>query len=484
MASRAFNQPQAVQLDSASGRRTMLEHLASLTTVLVSERLEEFSIRLGDALLRISEQSVRPAEAKLGFNGFNHLRTKRTLFVAETVAALGAQLAQQLRLLERDGKAEPQPDDLDLSLVTFDEMENKVVLGNIAQSLEQGIAESLDALGLRLAALLDRPELAAPHNPFRPQVFVEAVYHGWRQVDPEAESHKVMLRLLGPELFLPLDAILKELNGALVERGILPDLTDAYRRKRARTRVGVPEGRVRHADQPNYHKVRDWLLSGVKKAKASKEGEQEDLNVPDLFAPGEGNGGWSPNTISVKVGPRLFGYLSSMQEKLNALEAAQAAAGLAQIPTRASTLRQVHRHVPPGTLTQLDENTIELLARIFDRLLCLQEIPAPARGLIGKLQLPLLKAALSDKAFFIKDDHPARQLVDKLVSSSRALDPGKVDEDPLYRMIEKIVERVQKEFSHQLGLFNDVAAELDAFLAEEDDAAASVTVLAGPIAAA
>src|SRR5690606_14354770 len=218
MGSRAFNQPQTAQLDSASGRRAMLEHLASLASVLVSERLEEFSTRLGDALLRRSEQSVRPAEAELSFNGFNYLRTKRTLFAAETVAALGAQLAQQMRQLERDGKAEPQSEDLDLSLVTFDEMENKVLLGNIAQSLEQGIAESLDARSLRLTALLDRPELAAPHNPFRPQVFVEAVYHGWRQVDPDAESHKIMLRLLGPELFLPLDAILKELNGALVER--------------------------------------------------------------------------------------------------------------------------------------------------------------------------------------------------------------------------------------------------------------------------
>ena len=483
MASRAFNQPQTLQLTSASGRRAMLENLASLASVLVSERLEDFSIRLGDALLSMSEQTVRPAEASLSFNGFNYLRTKRSLFLSEVIAALGAQLAQQIQLLEKDGKAEARRDDLDLSLVTFDEMENKVLLSNIGQTLEHGIAETLDALGLRLAALLDRPELAAAQNPFRSQVFLEAVYHGWRQIDPEAESHKVMLRLLGPELFLPLDAILKELNGALVEQGILPDLANAYRRKKARTRVGMPEARSLEAD-PHYNKVRDWLLSGMKKSKADKDGEPEDLNVPDLFAPAGADGNWSPNTISAKVGPRLFGYLASMQVKLNALEAAQAAAGLSQIPSSASTLRQVRRHVPPGSLTQLDENTIELLARIFDHLFSQPDIPMPVRGLIGKLQLPLLKAALSDKKFFIKDDHPARQLVDKLVSSGMVLDQDKACDDPLYRMIEKIVERVQKEFDQQIGLFNDAAAELDAFLAEDENPAASQSMLADPIAAA
>jgi hypothetical protein len=472
------------QTISASKRTTILQSLVSVASLLSTEQLESFTFRLSDALLQLSEHSVRPAEAELSFNAFNLLRTERALFQSSVSAYLNTVLAKGVRLLETGGKPDPAQHDPDLTLVTFEEMENRVLLGNIGQALERDITEPLNALTLRMGWLLGREEMIAEENPFRPQIFVQALYEGWCKIDPVVESRRVVLRLLGPDLFLPLASILQELNAALVERSILPDLTDAYRLKKSDNKFGLPPPKVAKRDESRYDKVREWLLSS-RKDKSGGGGSvssggsgDEDLNVPDLFAGGAGEK-WSANTISVKVGPRLFGYLATLQTQIDALEAS---GQLADVPPDASTLRQVKQHVPPGTLTQIDENTIELLARIFDFLFSEKDIPAGMKKLIGQLQIPLLKAALIDKKFFIKEDHPARILIDKLAKSSMAWDQQKGREDPLYMMIEQIVGKVQKEFDQQMGLFTDVVSNLESFLAQEEKSSASA--LAEPIAEA
>ena len=463
---------------STSARSTILRNLVSLVSVLATRELENFSDRLSDALLLLSEQSVRPAEASASFNAFNHLRLHASQFQHTAAACLDEWLLRESRLLEKNQGASKEQADADLSLVTFEEMENKVLIGNISQSLETDIAEPLGALNLRLASLVGKEELSTAENPFRPQVFLHAVYEAWCKVDREVESHQIVLRLLGPELFLPLESILRELNESLIEDGILPDLTEAYRRKKAQNKIGSPPPKVRGGDTARYNKVRDLLLSGGRKNAGSHE-SGEDLNLPDLFAPATEGGGWHANTISVKVGPRLFGYLTSLQQQIDKLEAS---GQILDVPQSASTLRQVKEHVPAGALTQIDENTIELLAKIFDFVFLDKALPDDMKRLLGQLQIPMLKAALIDKKFFVKDDHPARIFIDKLAQSSLAWDAQKGREDPLYKMVEQIVERVQKEFDQQMSLFADAAANLDAFLEEEEKA--SRNILTEPIAEA
>src|SRR3546814_13761969 len=54
---------------------------------------------------------------------------------------------------------------------------------------------------------------------------------------------------------------------------------------------------------------------------------------------------------------------------------------------------------------------------------------APGAALILRLQLPLLRVALQDRAFFVRGHHPARQLLHP-VAESAAKWPDKDDYDP------------------------------------------------------
>lgn len=463
---------------SASSRNALFQNLASLVSVLSAEGLEDFSEKLAQALLHLSEQSVKPTEADASFNGFNYLRKNFSLFQRAFVEQLDEILAREIRLIEQGRFGAATQENADLSLVTFEEMENKVLLGNVAQSIELAFGDTMSALNLRLGWLLGRDETTTAENPFRPQIFVEAVYQAWRKIDPSPDSHKVMLHLLGPELFLPLESILGRINEDLVERSILPDLTEAFRKKKAENKVGLPPPKVEKRDQSKYNKVRDWLLSAGKKKNGGNAGE-DGLNIPDLFSLTEGGNNWNANTISVKVGPRMFVYLNNLQTQLDQLEAE---GKLDAVPQSAVGLRRVKEQAPPGMLTAVDENTIDLLANILDYVFQEDGIPAEIKKLLGLLQIPLLKAALLDKKFFVKDDHPARRLVDTLAKCSLALDRQKGFDDPLYKMIEPIVGRVQKEFDQQMSLFADAVIGIESLL--EADSKHGQDLLAKPIAEA
>jgi hypothetical protein len=478
MVSLSFKNTSSSKKLSASSRSALFQNLTSLVSVLSAEQIEDFSEKLAHALLHLSEQSVKPAEAELSFNGFNYLRKNSSLFQRSFIERLNEALAHEIRLIEEGRVGMQEQDNADLSLVTFEEMENKVLLGNVAQSLELGLGDTLNALNLRIGWLLEREELLTAENPFRPQLFVEAIYSAWRKIDPAPESQRVMLHQLGPDMFLQLDSIFGQLNEALMERGVLPDLAEAYRKKKAENKVGLPPQKVEKRDQSKYNKVRDWLLAAGKK-KSAGSADADDLNVPDLFSLTEGGGNWSANTISVKVGPRMFIYLNNLQNQLDQLEAD---GKLEPVPKSAAALRKVKDEAPAGMLTAIDERTIELLAQILDFVFQEKSIPSEIKKLMGQLQIPLLKAALLDKKFFVKDDHPARRLVDTLAKCSLALDRQKGYDDPLYKMIEGIVSRVQKEFDQQMSLFSDAVSGIESLL--DIESGQSRDSLAKPIAEA
>src|SRR5690606_2460098 len=72
--------------------------------------------------------------------------------------------------------------------------------------------------------------------------------------------------------------------------------------------------------------------------------------------------------------------------------------------------------------------------------------------------------------------------VDTLAKCSLALDRQKGYDDPLYKMIEEIVGRVQKDFDQQMSLFSDAVSAIESLL--ETESGQSRDALVKPIAEA
>jgi hypothetical protein len=136
-----------------------------------------------------------------------------------------------------------------------------------------------------------------------------------------------------------------------------------------------------------------------------------------------------------------------------------------------NVLRDLQDSPLASKANQLEAMTIELVAMLFDFIFETRDLPDSMKVLIGRLQIPVLKAAMLDGAFFSKKSHPSRLLVNALAHAGIGWSPTMGTEDPLYKKVESIVHRILEDFSEDVGLFETLRKELEAFLAEEEQSA-------------
>jgi hypothetical protein len=149
-------------------------------------------------------------------------------------------------------------------------------------------------------------------------------------------------------------------------------------------------------------------------------------------------------------------------------------------PKEVFYLPRLKQSLPEGSLSRGDESTLDLLSRIFETVFLDEAIPAPTRELIQSLQMPVLKAALSDKNFFFEETHPARRMIDLL--SNMGWDQRNDPNDPVLQAMERNIRRVEREGSSDPAAFAEAVAELEKSIADEESALEEK--LAAPVAVA
>ena len=122
-----------------------------------------------------------------------------------------------------------------------------------------------------------------------------------------------------------------------------------------------------------------------------------------------------------------------------------------------------------GGMNQMDTMTLDIMAFLFEDLFEGRKIPAVVKGLIGRLQTPMLKLVIADKSFFSKRSHPARRLLEELGVFSAQLPADFGESDPVYQKLESILENVTEEFEDDVKIFDDARQQLDTLIAEMNE---------------
>ena len=173
------------------------------------------------------------------------------------------------------------------------------------------------------------------------------------------------------------------------------------------------------------------------------------------------------------------GFASSPMPSLGGAMAAPGFAAGAPM-SNVFLLPQIKEQAPAGSLSRADEGTIDLLSAVFETVFRDQSISPEIRDLIRFLQIPVLKAALLDKNFFFQEAHPARRMIDLL--SRMGWEQHKDPDDPLYKAMQRSVEKVSQDHEEELSAFTEAVNELEASIKAEEAAAAAA--MAEPIAKA
>jgi hypothetical protein len=336
---------------------------------------------------------------------------------------------------------------------------------------------------------LDAPNLS--NNPFRPEVFVRAFLMAWEKCELDNQASDDLIQALDPRHCLNLASLYDDLNATLMQAGVA-----AQQALRIKKSVGhgsnfaplgpasAPAPLTSGGESPhNTHSAARSTWAGLAPAGRNIAAQARQflqrLGIgarPTTADIGDDEGhtwtqahGEPGQRSSAPADPEFMGYLGDLQAGAGASSSYQYLEG--QNPSDHNILRQMRDMEQVRRAPELDRGTVDALAEVFDFVFADQAIPVQMKFVIGRLQIPVLKAAMIDRDFFLSADHPARRLVDTLASASVAWAPEKGENDPLYVRIETTVKRVLNEFEDDLDLFSELLLKFTEFLFETEQQA-------------
>ncbi|MEO8486698.1 MAG: DUF1631 domain-containing protein [Betaproteobacteria bacterium] len=507
----------------------MAKILADCRDLAVHRLMLAFSAmldRVGDLLMdRAARTDVRDEQA-LYLDARSLLKSERATLMAEFEQRLRRSVDDRI-----SGREEPKTDfaNLDptkLTLVDISAMDESVVTGNITRIVENACHEELGLLNRGLGHLLGRPDLETPDNPLSPETIVAAFTDALRQIKTESRIKFQILKELNQASLGDIASIYGDINRHLANLRVVPTAIRPSVFNRAASeqrRVAAAEARDARdareqakADQlaaaevdvmalfrrmfgnaashghgmppggtpPTGGGMPQGMPQGMRRMPYDGGGMSGGApgDLPEIAMPMQGG---LPQISFAPMAPTPSGYVPGapiiatpvLHEGLTRLQAGQSAFDLGggavvQFSGIPDGLHNVLRDLQESPLgkkaNQLESMTIEMVAMLFDFIFETRDLPDGIKALLARLQIPVLKAAMLDGAFFAKKSHPSRRLVNALAEAGRGWSTAMGNEDPLYRKMDAIVRRVLDGFSDDLAIFDELRTGLEEFLAEEE----------------
>ncbi|HTP47567.1 MAG TPA: DUF1631 domain-containing protein [Casimicrobiaceae bacterium] len=479
--------------------------------------------RVSDMLMTRAERSDIRDEQALFLDTRALLHKERSNLMSAFERHLRELIDRRIKGEEQEKADFAAVDARKLTLVDTLAMDESVVLGNIVRVVENLCHEELHEFNRAVGYLLGRPELETAANPLAPTTIVRAFTEALHAINGEPREKVAILKELNQTSLGDLGAIYADLNKHLTNLHVVPPTRGPVVRRPMAGERGRPGSKTAHdadgaepaaaAPEPEIDLMAllQRLASaglgvtrvapprgpptggiavppaGLTAATSLLTGALSSLAArasPPTMPVGAGHAGDSPlPTIDTPGamgvgpfgGPRIL-VTQELGEALSRLQQGETGFDVAGVPIQFTgvpvgmhnVLRDLQESPLGAKANQLEAMTIELVAMLFDFIFETKDLPDSMKALIGRLQIPVLKGAMLDGAFFSKKTHPSRLFVNALARAGIGWSPTMGTDDPLYKKIEALVHRVLDEFSDDIYLFDELRKDLETFLAEEE----------------
>ena len=134
-------------------------------------------------------------------------------------------------------------------------------------------------------------------------------------------------------------------------------------------------------------------------------------------------------------------------------------------PALMEELHQRKQALKQSAATPEERATIEIVALLFQSILTEERIPAAVRVWFARLQMPVLRVAVTEPDFFATVDHPARRLIDRMGACVMGFDSStRSVGDALEKEIKRVVQVVEAYPDTGRRVFQTVLGEFEKFL--------------------
>jgi len=434
-----------------------LQAVRKEAVTFIKARLSTLFDNADDSLFEMADRAASNTEQALFFEAMRAVRLQRH----GISNSCGQRLVREMEVLNEAAapqRATPASNFAidSLSLVQPDDLEQTVALDSMVGRVVERNRQALSHLAIRLNSLV-KVQVDETNNPLGPAVLAQIFVDALAEMSLDIKVRLIILKLFERYVFNLVDPLYATANTQLINAGVLPDLRTPSAPARQPSYAGG-SGRSTAASYPQ--------------SQASGDHER----VLSLFSELIGN--WRHASGDAALSPVTGGGASPLQSD-------ELLGMLAQLPVempseggfRRQDLRIHINQLLQGqrdhrgerrSLDRIDDDVISLVSMLFDFILEDPQLPAAVKAMIGRLQLPILRLAISDKRFFGQASHPARRLLNELARATMGWnDQDDLRRDQLHVLLESIVERLLAEPEPQPEMFAAMHGELTSFVNSE-----------------
>ena len=380
-----------------------------------------------------------------------------------------------------------------LSLVDDDTIEHEILSSRLALAMMDRASWEFTDLRSRMNMLEKRDELDT-NDILRPHVLARVVTSSWLMAPLSFDAWRLLQTVLHDELSMFAEEAYHETNRLLLQNNVLPevDLRPFIRRSthggpapgaRAPPAVGGfgrPTGNAPSAAtdfqysaaRQTKHEVGDETRLMTRAAGLARSADPADavLNRLNRLV-GRQLPEFANTSQAQPASPRLQAAIAEAQEgvarRLSTAAAAAASGGAAPVGTPA-LLEELHQRkeaLKQAATSPVERATIEIVALLFQSILMEDAIPASVRVWFARLQMPVLRVAVSEPDFFATVEHPARRLIDRMGACVMGFDASsRAVGDLLEKEIKRVVQVVEAYPDTGRRVFQTVLTEFEKFL--------------------
>jgi hypothetical protein len=385
-------------------------------------------------------------------------------------------------------------DDGELDLVDADTLEESIAIQEMTAKMKGASREELFALEKRMGVLLHDADLKTHKNPLGAEILAHAFLAACGETDASLKVRLLFVTMWDRQMQNGVVSMYHEVNRYLVEKEILPKIKHEIKRQGmgmsqveqiagVAAQAAVQAMAMTEEDGDVYETMRHLINAaaqrGAMPGMAVMPGGMQ-AGMPGIMAPGIAPSGMpgahalggAGTAFALAHNPVLVTQLTQLQHGDAAVLGASGAIDAAAVAAGNGNFLHVLKDSELGAaLGSADAMTIDIVAMLFDFIFDDRRVPDTIKALLGRLQIPVLKAAMLDQAFFSKKSHPTRRLLNAVAEAANAWGEAIDHDSPLYRKVEQIVQRINTEFEDQLEVFEQALAEFESFMAERESAA-------------
>jgi hypothetical protein len=502
-------------------RFELLEGCRDLVLQRMGEVVADALNKMSDELTAEALRSLRSDQQQALLDAVMLVRENRTEIETRFRRSFGDIFERRLYALDRpsatDGATAAADADADapLQLVSDDVIRDQMSVDRLIGRTKSRLDPD-EVLGIRarLGALLDREWFDEGKHPVSPEAVFEALKNALAELSPRTDVKVALLDAFEPHVSQNLNGLYAAVNERLRSNHVLPKIrpqvqTFPSTRRPGESAAHGPDAAGAGPQHGGAHPYGAQNRGGSSSHGGGTDGTPTRGGASRTgTSPGPGGAQWEEDGAAAAVDG--YGY-GAIVDPMEALQAAMVDAtagrpagrkhvarmlsnpamfGVADIPVApvqrplVASLTAIQRDpeqigvagMLPAIVERvreqgspLDQITVEIVSMVFDYIYSDRRLPDSIKQQLLRLQVVAVKAALLDRSFFARRQHPMRRLIDRISDVGADPDADLGRGSPMTEGLARVVDRIVAEFDADLSIFERCLEEIEALARDESE---------------